>query len=303
VSAAGGRLLGASEIRRLAADLELRPSKKWGQNFVLDANTVRRIVGAAEVTAADLVVEVGPGLGSLTLGLLAAGARLAAIEIDERLADRLPQTVAEHAGEHAGEAVGRLVVVKADALRASGEDVETALGGAPTVLVANLPYNVAVPVLLHLLAELARLRRVVVMVQTEVAERLCAPPGSRTYGSPSVKVAWWGTARLAGRVSRAVFWPVPNVDSSLVRVDVSAARRDEVLRRPTFQVVDAAFAQRRKTMRSALSGLAGSPAAAEAWLRRAEVDPQARGESLGIEDYLRLASTRSAAIAAVPSNP
>ncbi len=273
-------LLGAAEIRALAADLDVTPTKKLGQNFVVDANTVRKIVSAARVTADDRVVEVGPGLGSLTLAILETGAPVTAVEIDRRLAERLPATAAAH-----GVAEGALTVVAQDALRV------TDLPGRPDVLVANLPYNVSVPVLLHFMETFPSLRRGVVMVQAEVGERLAAPSGSKVYGAPSVKAAWYGSWRLAGTVSRQVFWPVPNVDSVLVGFERDAVPRGtEEERRRTFSIVDAAFQQRRKMLRQALSAvLGGSSAAATEVLERAGVAPTARGEDLTIEDYVRIA--------------
>ncbi|QJY45072.1 16S rRNA (adenine(1518)-N(6)/adenine(1519)-N(6))-dimethyltransferase RsmA [Pseudonocardia broussonetiae] len=273
------RLLGPAEVRALADELGVRPTKKLGQNFVHDPNTVRRIVKAAELAPDDVVVEVGPGLGSLTLALLPAVAGVHAVEIDPVLAARLPATVADRAPTLAD----RLTVVTADALRVGAEQ----LPGA-TALVANLPYNVGVPVVLHLLAELPALRRGLVMVQSEVAERLAAGPGSRAYGVPSAKLAWFAAARRAGPVPRAVFWPVPGVDSGLLAFD----RRDPPPgdRVAVFALIDAAFAQRRKALRSALAGWAGSPAAAEEALRAAGIDPMTRAERLGIEDFARLAA-------------
>jgi 16S rRNA (adenine1518-N6/adenine1519-N6)-dimethyltransferase len=279
----GSSLLGPVEIRELAARLGVVPSKALGQNFVHDPNTVRRIVRTAALDPGDVVVEVGPGLGSLTLALLPAAARVYAVEIDPVLAGALPDTVARHAPGCAE----RLTVVNTDALRLRAEDVPGA--GA---LVANLPYNVAVPVLLHLLAILPGLAHGLVMVQKEVADRLTAPPGSRTYGVPSVKLAWYARARQAGRVPANVFWPVPNVESGLVAFE----RRDPPAhadRRETFAVIDAAFAQRRKTLRAALAGWAGGADAAARILAAAGVDPGARGESLTIEQF--------AAIARVPA--
>ena len=279
-------LLGAAEIRALAAELDVTPTKKLGQNFVVDANTVRKIVQVAQVSPGERVVEVGPGLGSLTLAILEAGASVTAVEIDHRLAERLPVTAAAH-----GVADGALTVVDADALRV------TELPGDPTVLVANLPYNVSVPVLLHLLETFPGLQRGVVMVQAEVGERLAAPPGSKVYGAPSVKAAWYGPWRLAGTVSRQVFWPVPNVDSVLVgfhrdSLDSSGRepRGDVDLRRRTFRIVDAAFQQRRKMLRQALAAVLGGTAAeATAVLERAGVAPTARGEELSIDDFVRIA--------------
>lgn len=274
-------LIGAAEIRALAAELDVTPTKKLGQNFVVDANTVRKIVQVARVTASDRVVEVGPGLGSLTLAILETGARVTAVEIDHRLAARLPATASAH-----GVADGALTVVDADALAV------TELPGDPNVLVANLPYNVSVPVLLHFMQTFPGLERGVVMVQAEVGERLAAPPGSKVYGAPSVKAAWYGTWRLAGTVSRQVFWPVPNVDSVLVAFERDATPRgsdDE--RRRVFGIVDAAFQQRRKMLRQALSGVFGGSAAASEALERAGVAPTARGESLSIDDYQRIAAS------------
>jgi len=278
-------LLGASEIRRLAADLDVTPTKKLGQNFVHDANTVRKIVQVAGVRAGERVVEVGPGLGSLTLAILETGASVTAVEIDHRLAARLPQTAADHGvPDHA------LTVVDADALRI------TELPGEPTVLVANLPYNVSVPIVLHFLEHFTYLERGVVMVQAEVGERLAAAPGSKVYGAPSVKAAWYGDWRLAGMVSRQVFWPVPNVDSVLVAFDrASSSRGSDDERVATFRIVDAAFQQRRKMLRQALSGvLGGSSATASAVLERAGVAPTARGEDLTVDDYQRIAAAATA---------
>ena len=273
-------LLSASDVRALAAALDLRPTKALGQNFVIDPNTVRRLVRVAGVGVDDVVVEVGPGLGSLTLGLLEAAARVVAVEVDPVLAAQLPTTV----GLQAPEVAGRLEVVLQDALLLTGVP-----GPAPTAFVANLPYNVAVPVLLRLLEHLPSLRTGLVMVQAEVADRLVAPPGSKTYGVPSVKAAWYAEVRRAGAIGRQVFWPAPNVDSGLV----AFTRREPPPgdRAATFTVVDAAFSQRRKTLRAALSGWAGSPDAAEQRLRAAGIDPSARGEVLAVGDFARLAAT------------
>jgi len=276
----GVQLLGPTDVRRLAAELELRPTKQRGQNFVIDANTVRRIVRESGVGPDDVVVEVGPGLGSLTLALLEAAARVVAIEVDAVLAERLPATIAEHAGDRAG----RCEVVHADALR-----IDDVPGPPPTALVANLPYNVSVPVLLHLLTVLPSLEKGLVMVQSEVADRLAAGPGSRTYGVPSVKAAWFAEVRRAGAVGRNVFWPAPNVDSGLVAWRRREPPATTATREQVFAVVDAAFAQRRKTLRGALRGLAGSADAAEAALRAAGVDPTARGEVLDVAAFARVA--------------
>jgi 16S rRNA (adenine1518-N6/adenine1519-N6)-dimethyltransferase len=272
-------LLGPAAIRELAQQLGLRPTKTLGQNFLHDANTIRRIVRTADLRPDDVVLEVGPGLGSLTLGLLPAAAAVTAVEIDPRLAALLPDTVTARRPDLAG----RLTVVEGDALR-----VRELPGPPPTALVANLPYNVAVPVLLHLLELLPTLRRALVLVQAEVAERLAAPPGSAAYGVPSVKAAWYGTARRAGSVGRRVFWPEPNVDSGLVALDRHDPPPGD--RAATFAVVDAAFATRRKGLRAALAGWAGSAAAAEARLRAAGIDPTTRGERLSVADFARLAA-------------
>lgn len=276
-------LLGAAEIRALADRHGIRPTKQWGQNFVVDGNTVRRIVRVSGVGPDDVVVEVGPGLGSLTLALLPAVSRVVALEVDPVLAEALPDTVAAHAPT----LVDRLEVVHADALA-----VTEVPGPAPTALVANLPYNVSVPVVLRMLERFPSLRTVLVMVQLEVAERLAAPPGSKTYGVPSVKAAWYADVRLAGTVSRTVFWPVPNVDSGLVALTRREQPATTAERAEVFRVVDAAFAQRRKTLRAALAGWAGSAAAAEAALVAAGVDPRTRGEQLDVAAFARIAAAR-----------
>jgi 16S rRNA (adenine1518-N6/adenine1519-N6)-dimethyltransferase len=274
-------LLGPAEIRDLAVRLGVAPTKKLGQNFVHDPNTVRRIVAAAVLTSDDVVLEVGPGLGSLTLGLLPAARHVHAVEIDSALAAALPQTVADHGGG------STLTVHHADALRIDG----TTLGDPePTALVANLPYNVAVPVVLHLLAELPTLRHGLVMVQKEVADRLVAGPGSKVYGVPSVKLAWYATSRGAGRVPPSVFWPVPNVDSGLVSFTRREPPRTDVPRKMVFAVIDAAFAQRRKTLRAALAGWAGGADRAARLLTGAGVVPGARGEQLTVDQFAAVAA-------------
>jgi 16S rRNA (adenine1518-N6/adenine1519-N6)-dimethyltransferase len=319
---AGVRLLGAGDIRDIAGRLGVRPTKRLGQNFVVEQGTVRRIAALAAPRDGDVVLEVGPGLGSLTLALLEASAgsdaRLVAVEIDAALAAELPRTVADRAPGVAGQ----FLVVQADALHVVGPGAardhtdDRAAGGsqasehadgrvvgrrreretgvelpwAPTVLAANLPYNVAVPVLLHLLAALPSLERGVVMVQAEVADRMCAGPGSRVYGGPSAKLAWFAAVRPAGVVPRSVFWPVPNVDSKLVAFTRRDPPATSASRQEVFAVIDAAFGQRRKTLRAALAGWAGSPAEAERLLRAACVDPRARGESLGIAEFARVAA-------------
>jgi 16S rRNA (adenine1518-N6/adenine1519-N6)-dimethyltransferase len=311
---AAARLLGPAEIREIAERLGVRPAKRLGQNFVVDPGTVRRIVALAQVGPDDVVLEVGPGFGSLTLELLGAARRVIAVEVDPVLAAELPRTVAARAAELAP----RLTVVTADAARippagltgsarrtnlpgpaaapgggpsglAGGTGPAAAPGDGPSVLAANLPYNVAVPVVLHLLAAVPSLARGLVMVQAEVAERMTAPPGSRIYGVPSVKLAWFASARRAGAVPRTVFWPVPNVDSGLVAFTRRPPPDPDVPREEAFAVVDAAFAQRRKTLRAALARWAGGPDAAERILRAAGVDPGARGESLTVAEFTRIA--------------
>lgn len=295
----GVRLLGAADIRRIAGRLGVRPTKKLGQNFVVEPATVRQIAALAAVRPGDLVLEVGPGLGSLTLALLEAAtgadaaqglpagpqlsrARLVAVEIDPVLAAELPRTIAERAPDVAD----RVTVLTADALAAGEKEFGAP---APTVLAANLPYNVAVPVVIHLLAALPSLRRGVVMVQAEVADRMCAVPGSRVYGVPSVKLAWHADARAAGTVPRHVFWPVPNVDSKLVTFTRRDPPQTTASREEVFAVIDAAFGQRRKTLRAALAGWAGSPAQAEEALRAAGIDPGLRGEALTVTEFARIA--------------
>lgn len=290
------KLLGAADVRRLAQACGIRPTKQRGQNFVIDANTVRRIVRTSGIGEHDVVLEVGPGLGSLTLGLLEVAQRVVAIEIDEILAGALPATITEFAPDR----VDNFEVVLADAMRIT--DIP---GPPPTALVANLPYNVSVPVLLHLFALLPSVKTGLVMVQSEVAQRLAAPPGSRTYGVPSVKAAWYADVRLAGKIGRNVFWPMPNVDSALVAwtrhelprdmgqrdsAQRDSAHRDSAQRERVFAVVDAAFAQRRKTLRATLTGIAGSAMEAENALVAAGVSPQARGEAIGVEDFARIAA-------------
>ena len=276
-------MLGAAEIRELAAKLELRPTKKLGQNFVIDPNTIDRIVSAAQLAPDELVVEIGPGLGSLSLGILGRVPKLIAVEVDPRLAAELPATLARHAPN------AQLELVVADALRV------TELPGAPSALVANLPYNISVPVLLHFLACFESIRHGLVMVQAEVAHRLAATPGSKDYGVPSLKMAWYGSARLAGNIGRNVFWPAPQVDSALVYFERHAnPLGSESLRLRVFQLIDAAFSQRRKTLRQSLSQLLSSPSAAEAMLVAAGVDPSARGEALRVEDFIAMARVSEA---------
>ena len=272
-------LLGAAQIRELAAALNLKPSKSLGQNFVIDSNVCTKIVRTAAVGPTDIALEIGPGLGSLTLALLESAASVLAVEIDSRLAEQLPKTVA-NLFEHPE----NLTVLNKDALTIQSLPVD------PTVLVANLPYNVSVPVLLHMLEKFQTLRTGVVMVQAEVADRLAAKPGTKDYGIPSVKAAWWAEVKGAGSVSRSVFWPAPNVDSKLVSFTRRQTPGDEELRRKVFTIIDAAFAQRRKMLRSALSGLYGSSSAAEEILNRAHIDPTLRGEVLEIGGFCAIAA-------------
>ena len=271
-----GGLLGATEIRRLADELGVSPTKKLGQNFVHDANTIRRIVSISGVSEGDHVLEVGPGLGSLTLGLLEAGATVSVIEIDPRLAGALPRTVSRYFPDRT------VSVMTQDALEV------TEVRGTPTALVANLPYNTSVPITLHLLAAVPSLRGVLVMVQAEVAERLAAQPGSKAYGAPSVKASWFGSWSVAGSVPRQVFWPVPNVDSLLVRMEGATPPGDEALRRVVFDLVDHAFATRRKMVRGALSGLLGADRVNDV-ITAAGLSPEARGEQWTLDDFVALA--------------
>lgn len=277
---AQAELLGPAEVRALADQLGLRPTKTLGQNFVIDPNTVRRIVRVSGVGADDVVVEVGPGLGSLTLALAGQVRHVIAVEVDPALAQALPATLADRAPELAQ----RVTVVNADAMRIQE------LPLTPTALVANLPYNVSVPVLLHLMSTFPTIARALVMVQREVAERLAAPPGSRVYGVPSAKARWFGDVRQAGLVGRSVFWPVPNVDSGLVELTRTAPPRPDVSRAEVFAVVDAAFSQRRKMLRTALAAWAGTPARAAAILTSAGVDPTARGEAVDVAGFAAIAA-------------
>ncbi len=271
-------LLGAAEIREIAERIGVNPTKKLGQNFVVDANTCRRIVKTADVSESDVALEIGPGLGSLTLALLEVARHVVAVEIDTRLADELPITVERH-----DVSTDRLTIVNKDALEV------TELPVAPTVLVANLPYNVSVPVLLRFLELFPTLNSGVVMVQSEVADRLAAKPGSKNYGSPSVKASWWADVTLAGNVGRSIFWPVPNVDSSLVKFVRHASPGDEALRLTTFRLIDAAFAQRRKMLRGAIADAVGGSSIAIDLIAEAGIDPDCRGETLVLADYLALA--------------
>ena len=271
-------LLGGTDVRELAARLDVVPTKKLGQNFVTDPNTIRRIVAAAKLSGHETVVEIGPGLGSLTLGLLEVAAKVIAVEIDAKMAAALEATIAKRA---AGK---DFLLVHEDALRI------TDLPAKPDALVANLPYNISVPVLLHFLERFETIQRGLVLVQAEVAQRLAAGPGSKVYGVPSAKLAWYADANLAGNVGRNIFWPVPNVDSALVYfVKRETPLGDEALRLRTFAVIDAAFSQRRKTLRQALADFAGSPAEAEALLLEAGVNPTLRGEALSIDDFVKIA--------------
>ena len=271
-------LLGATEIREIAARIEVSPTKKLGQNFVVDANVCRKIVSVAEIREGDVAVEIGPGLGSLTLAILEKAKRLIAVEIDSRLATELPHTLTRH-----GVAEESFTIINEDAM------VVNSLPANPDVLVANLPYNISVPVLLRFIELFPSLRSGVVMVQSEVADRLVAKPGSKNYGSPSVKATWWCDMSSAGGVARSIFWPVPNVDSSLVRFIRHEASGDETLRLQTFSIIDAAFAQRRKMLRAALSGLLGGSAGASAIIESAGIDPTMRGEALVLADFIKIA--------------
>jgi len=273
-------LLGSGEIRRLAQQLDLKPTKKLGQNFVIDPNTIRKIVATAKLDPSDRVVEIGPGLGSLTLGLLEAVKALAVVEVDGRLASRLAQTLSDHAPGNSCH------IIQADALAI------TELPFEPDALVANLPYNISVPVLLHFLDAFPSIKKGLVLVQAEVAARLVAGPGSKTYGSPSAKLAWYAKAVSGGVVSRSIFWPVPNVDSALVYFEKRSQSFPQKNKAAVFSLIDAAFGQRRKTLRQALAEWAGSPGKAEEILIAAGISPQARGEILGIDDFVALAAAK-----------
>ena len=285
-------LLGASDIRALAERLGVRPTKQWGQNFVIDGNTVRRIVNAAGITADDVVVEVGPGLGSLTLALLQQARRVIAVEIDPTLAAELSHTV----NERLPSLSNKLEVINADALQI------TELPDRPTALVSNLPYNVAVPVLITMLTRFDSISRVLVMVQAEVADRLVASPGSKTYGVPSVKAQWFGTVKRAGAIGRNVFWPAPNVDSGLVLLERTAPPQTSATRQQVFAVIDAAFGQRRKTLRSALGTLIAQTAIIDQALASAGIDPKVRGEVLTVSDFARLTEALISAGAVIGSS-
>ncbi len=285
-------LLGGGDIRSLVNELGIRPTKRWGQNFVTDPNTVRRIVRSARLRLDDVVLEVGPGLGSLTLGLLPAAKHVIAVEIDPRLAERLPRTVSERLPDYAD----RLTVIEADAMRLDGVVLE------PTALVANLPYNIAVPVVLHLLETVPSIATVLVMVQKEVADRLVAPPGSRVYGVPSVKANWYCNVEAAGNVGTSVFWPVPHVESGLVRMTRRRPPESTSGRAATFSVIDAGFSQRRKMLRSALAALAGGPDAAERALVAAGIAPTERGESLDVQQFARISDALAAGGAFSPDS-
>jgi 16S rRNA (adenine1518-N6/adenine1519-N6)-dimethyltransferase len=290
------RLLSRTEIRNLAKELDFRPRKSLGQNFVHDANTLRRVVSASGVNKNDHVLEVGPGLGSLTLALLDRGATVTAVEIDSLLAERLPRTAAEHSHSE----IHRLTVLNRDILGLRRSDLEN----PPTAVVANLPYNIAVPALLHLLAEFESIRTVMVMVQAEVAERLAAEPGGKDYGVPSAKVRFFGNVRRYGSVSPTVFWPIPRVYSGLVRVDryeTSPWPTDEGFRREVFDLIDTAFGQRRKTVRNAFLEWAGSGNASAEMLLAASIDPSRRGVTLTIADFVRLYQRSGRAVLPVSS--
>lgn len=289
-------LLGAAVIRTLAAQLDITPTKKLGQNFVIDPNTVRWIVDQSRVNETDTVIEIGPGLGSLTLGLLPHVSHVIAVEIDDRLAAQLPLTV----GEHAPQYLDRLTVIHQDALTLEASSFGSRI---PTALVANLPYNISVPVLLHALTQFPSISQVLVMVQKEVADRMCAQPGSKVYGIPSVKIAWFGSAEAAGNIGKHVFWPAPNVDSGLVRITRHPKdhvnlgdRKNQDDRADVFTVIDAAFAHRRKTLRAGLALFLGSASEAEKALVRADINPRERAENLDLDAFIRL----SAAIAQLP---
>jgi 16S rRNA (adenine1518-N6/adenine1519-N6)-dimethyltransferase len=275
--------LGATEIREIAKQLELHPAKSLGQNFVIDGNTCRKIVRLANINNADVVLEIGPGLGSLTIALLPEAREVIAVEIDRRLASQLAETMQNKIPNHAS----KLQIINEDA------QLVTELPQLPTALVANLPYNISVPVILHLLEKFPSINKGLVMVQAEVAQRLAAKPGNKIYGTPSVKAKWWADMSIAGNVSREVFWPVPNVDSLLVGFQRGESPGDEALRVKTFTVIDAAFSQRRKMLRSALSVWAGGSSIAIEILEKAGVAQTSRAEELELKDFIAIARAKS----------
>ena len=279
-------LLGAKQIREIASHLSLKPTKKLGQNFVIDANTCRKIVELAAIGRNDVVLEIGPGLGSLTLPLLEKAAKVYAVEIDQRLANQLPLTMKQNNAP-----VSSLIVLNKDAVNLTANDFQKSAKSdlAKIKVVANLPYNVSVPVIINLFEHFSGVKQITVMVQTEVARRLAAQPNSKDYGAPSVKISWWSKAQLVSKISRNVFWPVPNVDSSIIQLTSHEPLGSESLRRDCFKVIDLAFATRRKMLRSALSSLFGSVKVAESELIRAGIDPTSRGEALGINEFIKIA--------------
>ncbi|WP_421783229.1 16S rRNA (adenine(1518)-N(6)/adenine(1519)-N(6))-dimethyltransferase RsmA [Gardnerella sp. DNF01198P] len=275
-----GQLLGAADIRRIAAEEGITPTKKFGQNFVIDPGTVRKIVAAAEVKSGDIVMEVGPGLGSLTLAILQTGAQLTAVEIDPPLARRLPHTVEEFMPQ----SMQKFNVILKDALTVNADDVPQIAQAKQFILVANLPYNVATPIILTLLEKFSNLQNFLVMVQKEVADRLCAQPGNKAYGTPSVKLAWYGKAQRAGLIGRNVFWPSPNVDSALVSFTRNCTGKgDNNEREGVFAFIDAAFQQRRKTLHAALKNQVPEEA-----YKNSGIDPTRRGETLTCDEFIAL---------------
>lgn len=280
------KYLGAKQIREIAGEVNLKPTKKLGQNFVIDANTCRKIVELAKISKADLVIEIGPGLGSLTLPLLDQAGRVIAVEIDKRLSNRLPITVTENAAE-----VSKLGILNLDALRLTPSDLSNErLNQYKSVkVVANLPYNVSVPVIINLLERFNQITEITVMVQTEVARRLAAKPGTKDYGAPSAKIAWWAESKIVSKISRKVFWPEPNVDSSIIQLSVRKSLGNENLRMICFQIIDLAFSTRRKMLRSTLSTLFGSVKLAELGLNKIGINPTLRGESLEIKEFYKIA--------------
>ena len=268
--------LSPRQVRELLDEHGLAPSRALGQNFVADPNTVRRIARLAEVGDGDQVVEIGPGLGSLTLALVETGARVTAVELDRHLLAPLRSVVEPHGVQ----------VVHGDAMRLDWDDLLTSAGtpGRPWGLVANLPYNVATPLVLDLLEHVPAIERMLVMVQREVGERLAARPGSKAYGIPSVKVAYRADAAVVGRVPPTVFIPPPRVESALVRLRRLAAPRVDAPPERLYQLVDAGFGQRRKMLRRSLAGLVDAAGFDEAGVR-----PEARAEELDLAAWGRLA--------------
>ena len=265
--------LGAARVRELLTRHGVTPSRALGQNFVVDPNTIRKTLSVARVSPTDRVLEIGPGAGSLTLGLAASSPSVVAIERDDRLIPLLEEVLSNRRN---------VEIINGDAMEADLAATRA------TSVVSNLPYNMAALLVLKVLEEAPEIQSLTVMTQKEVGERLAAGPGTKTYGATSVLVAYFALARVEAQVSRRAFWPVPRVDSVLVRID-RRPEPDQESRQSLFEVVKAAFSQRRKTLRNSLAELAGSASAAEDLIRQAGVDPSRRPETLSLDDFLMLA--------------